>query len=63
MTKGVGEEIPFEVMLAYYSDEAAAKLGGAPPVDQVLRPRVMRSQSGRPVSVSVWKPKVTPKAE
>ncbi|KAA5607012.1 hypothetical protein F1188_03650 [Roseospira marina] len=30
---------------------------GAPHIEQVLRPRVMRSQSGRPVSVHQWRPR------
>lgn len=63
MAKGRGEEIPFEAMLAYYSNEAAARKGGAPSVDQVLRPRVMRAQNGRPVNVTTWKPKTAPKEE
>ncbi len=59
MRKGVGEEIPFAEMLKFYSSEAAARRG-APPVDQVLRPRVMRSQGGKPVNVTAWRPKTMP---
>ncbi|MGE5505147.1 MAG: Panacea domain-containing protein [Actinomycetota bacterium] len=56
MAKGLNEEIAFEAMVKFYSSEAAARKG-APAVDNVLRPRVMRSQSGKPVSVTGWKPK------
>jgi uncharacterized phage-associated protein len=59
MAKGVGEEIPFEAMRDFYASEAASRKG-APHVDKVLRPRVMRSQSGKPVNVTSWRPK--PKA-
>lgn len=56
MAKGVGEEIPFEVMVRYYGAEAAARRN-VPGVEQVMRPRVLRSQSGRPVAVTSWRPK------
>lgn len=56
MAKGLNEEIPFEVMVKYYASEAAARKG-APSVDNVVRPRVMRAQNGRPVSVTSWRPK------
>ncbi len=59
MAKGSGEEIPLEAMIKFYASEAAARKG-APPVDQVLRPRVLRSQGGKPVSVTTWKPKALP---
>lgn len=59
MGKGPGEEIPVEAMVKFYASEAAARRG-APPVDQVLRPRVMRKQGGKPVSVTAWKPKPLP---
>lgn len=59
MLKGLGEEIPFEAMVAYYASEAAARQG-APDVDTVVRPRVMRSQDGRPVNVKSWRPKPAP---
>lgn len=61
MNKGPNEEIPFADMVKFYQGEAAAK-GGAPTADQVVRPRVMRSQSGKPVAVKGWTPKaLTPK--
>lgn len=59
MAKGTGTEIPFAAMVKFYSSEAAARRG-APPVEQVLRPRVLRSQGGKPVSVTTWRPKTMP---
>lgn len=61
MAKGVNEEIPFAEMVAYYTEEAAARSakssGKVDHVDQVVKPRVMRSQTGKPVTVATWKPK------
>lgn len=57
MAKGPGQEIEFKAMLNFYSSEAAARRN-APSVDQVVRPRVMRSQTGKPVAVTSWRPKV-----
>ncbi|HSV29910.1 MAG TPA: hypothetical protein VLL76_10135, partial [Candidatus Omnitrophota bacterium] len=59
MAKGPGEEIAFDVMVKFYSSEAAARKG-APSVDNVVRPRVLRSQTGKPVSVTSWRPKAVP---
>lgn len=61
MAKGPGEEITFETMVKFYSSEAAARKG-APSVDSVVRPRVMRSQTGKPVAVTAWRPG-TPKKD
>jgi len=47
----------------YYSDEAAARnkpASAVDSIDQVLKPRMMRSQNGKPVTVSAWKPKAAP---
>lgn len=60
MAKGQNEEIPFADMVKYYSDEAAARnkpASGVDSIDQVLKPRMMRSQTGKPVTVGAWKPK------
>jgi uncharacterized phage-associated protein len=55
--KGIGVEIPLAAMTEYYTAaRSAAK--GAPGVTEVLRPRVMRSQDGKPVSVNKWMPPV-----
>jgi uncharacterized phage-associated protein len=62
MAKGINEEIPFDEMVKFYTTEAAARSAKTPGhavdhVDQVVKPRVLRSQSGKPVSVVSWKPK------
>jgi len=56
MSKGLGQEIPHETMVAFYGSEIATKRG-VPSVDKVMRPRVLRSAAGRVVAVSSWKPK------
>lgn len=68
LAAGAGSEIPLKAMAAFYGKKPAAttETSGAsatasstsapPPVDQVLRPRVMRSQNGAPVSVQKWMP-------
>lgn len=68
-TGGPGEEITLEAMMAYYgrkgaadkgkaaAEAAAAATDQAPPLTEVLRPRVMRSHKGRPVSVHQWMPR------
>ena len=59
MAKGINEEIPFADMVKYYSDEAAARKSAASvdSIDQIVKPRMLRSQTGKPVTVSAWKPK------
>ncbi|HVI51755.1 MAG TPA: hypothetical protein VM661_11135 [Candidatus Sulfotelmatobacter sp.] len=63
--KGLRTEIPLSAMAAFYGKKNSAtnEAVGAPPITQVLRPRVMRSQDGKPVSVQKWMPsaKVVPK--
>lgn len=63
LAKGLNEEIPFADMVKYYAEEAAQRNRPASPVDsidQVMKPRVLRSQTGKPVAVSAWKPKAAP---
>lgn len=63
MAKGQNEEIPFADMVKYYTEEAEQRNRPASPVDsidQVMKPRVLRSQTGKPVAVSAWKPKAAP---
>jgi len=57
-------EIEVSAMVAFYGGKVRADQGigaltthSAPHIEQVLRPRVMRSQSGRPVNVHQWRPK------
>ena len=68
---GPGTEIAFEAMVDFYATDgltrkkgtgAAATLvvttpSGAPAADKVLRPKVMRSHTGKPVSATRWMPK------
>lgn len=59
--KGPRSEITLKAMVDFYGKKAAASpeaatAAGAPPITQVLRPRMMRSQSGKPVSVQKWMP-------
>ncbi|HYD32576.1 MAG TPA: hypothetical protein VEB64_17165, partial [Azospirillaceae bacterium] len=52
-------EIPLSAMRAFYGTRTSARQG-APELDNVLRPKVMRSHTGRPVSVSKWLPPAKP---
>jgi uncharacterized phage-associated protein len=63
LAAGVGSEIPLKAMTAFYGKKKSAMPeegvpAVAPPVDLVLRPRLMRSQNGSPVSVQKWMPRV-----
>jgi len=62
LLKGPRCEIPLKGMIDFYGRKASAspETTGAPPVSQVMRPRVMRSQSGQPVSVQKWMPPAKP---
>jgi len=70
MAVGPGAEITFEAMVDFYSTDgltrkkgtgAAAEMGvtpsGAPAAAKVLRPKVLRNHSGKPVSATRWMPK------
>jgi uncharacterized phage-associated protein len=62
LAKGLKTEITLASMIEFYGRKASndpdkSERIGAPPVDQVLRPRVMVSQTGKPVSVGRWVPK------
>lgn len=59
-----GAEITIEALVAFYGRKPSSREGigaltdqGAPHIEHVLRPRVMRSQSGRPVNVHQWRPR------
>jgi uncharacterized phage-associated protein len=61
LAKGPRTVITLPAMIEFYGKKAsttpeASAAIGAPPVTQVLRPRMMRSQSGKPVSVQKWMP-------
>ena len=48
---GVRAEIPLEAIRASF-----ARATDSPALDQVVRPKLMRSQDGRPVAVKAWNP-------
>lgn len=56
-------EIPFEAMVEFYGTQglsrksSAAAASDAPSAAKVLRPKVMRDHSGKPVSTTRWMPK------
>ena len=55
--KGLRTPITFEAMIAYYENPtpvASGNVMATPDIKQVLRPKVMRSQDGKPVNVSKW---------
>lgn len=62
LAKGLKSEITLAAMIEFYGKKAAAApeaatAVGAPPIQQVLRPKLMRSQTGKPVAVQRWMPK------
>lgn len=53
-------EIALEAMIAFYGEQGAtrrAKTETAPAAEKVMRPKVMRNATGKPVSVRGWSPK------
>ena len=50
--------IPLSAMVAFYGKRPtqASKAQGVLPVTEVIRPKVLKSQSGKPVSVQKWFP-------
>ncbi len=60
---GAGAEILFEAMLEFYGTQNLSRRQGAsdfqeaPAAGKVLRPKVLRNHSGKPVSVNRWMPK------
>jgi uncharacterized phage-associated protein len=63
---GVGTEISFEAMVTFYVKTLGQQpmrssrdpsVADAPPPDKVLRPKIMRNHSGKPVAVDRWAPK------
>lgn len=65
---GVGTEIAFDAVVDFYMSALSDNLGrgegkaaispaDAPTADQVLRPKLMRSHTGKPVSVNRWSPR------
>jgi uncharacterized phage-associated protein len=58
VAQGPRSVITMTAMIAFYGKKptAASTAMGAPPVKDVLRPKVMKSQDGKPVSVHKWMP-------
>ena len=62
---GAGTEIIFEVIVEFYGAEGLTRRrsgtssvqSAAPAANRVLRPKVMRNHSGKPVTVNRWMPK------
>jgi len=55
-------EIDFESMVAFYGEKpgsrrSAVGAGSATSINKVMRPKVMRNATGKPVSVNRWTPK------
>jgi uncharacterized phage-associated protein len=63
--QGPRTEITLAAMIKFYGRKTAGTVAlkgdqiEAPPIDQVIRPKVMVSQSGKPVSVKKWLPKTS----
>jgi uncharacterized phage-associated protein len=68
LAAGLGVEITFESMVEFYSTDGLSKRRGgastgavtetgAPAAEKVLRPKVLRNHSGKPVSATRWMPK------
>lgn len=60
---GAGSEISLEAMIDFYSIQGTTRrpargaVPDAPSASKVLRPKVMRTHSGKPVSTTKWMPK------
>jgi len=69
LEQGPRSEIPLAAMVKFYGRKASPAKGAAadpaqrgpsfeaPPLEQVVRPKIMVSQDGKPVSVKKWAPK------
>src|SRR5579859_8006895 len=63
LAKGPRSDITLAAMIKFYGRKTAGSVPvkqgqiEAPPVEQVMRPKVMVSQDGKPVSVKKWMPK------
>ncbi len=72
LSAGIGAEITFESMVEFYSIDGLSRRKangstgapggtvtptGAPAAEKVLRPKVLRNHSGKPVSATRWMPK------
>lgn len=63
LAAGVGTEIPLEAMIEFYGTQGTGRKASqgtaldAPSASKVLRPKVMRNATGKPVSTTKWMPK------
>lgn len=63
LAAGVGSEISLEAMIEFYGTQGTTRRPSsqaapdAPSASKVLRPKVMRNHSGKPVSTTRWMPK------
>ncbi|MGE3332745.1 MAG: Panacea domain-containing protein [Rhodospirillaceae bacterium] len=62
LAAGSGSEILLEAMIEFYGSQGtsrrpSAAAQDAPSASKVLRPKVMRNHSGKPVSTTRWMPK------
>ena len=63
LAAGLGSEISLEAMIEFYGTQGTGRKSGqaaaqdAPSASKVLRPKVMRNHSGKPVSTTRWMPK------
>ncbi len=66
LSNGLGTEISFESMVEYYvktlsgmaqNQRKASENPDAIPSDRVLSPKLMRSQTGKPVAINHWSPR------
>lgn len=62
LAAGISTEITLESMIEFYGTQGAGRKSAhaakdAPSASKVLRPKVMRNHSGKPVSTTRWMPK------
>ena len=57
MEKGEGTEIPLTEMVNFYATTTSKRKADVPAPSEVIKPRMLRSQSGKAVTVSTWSPK------
>ncbi|MCA0201399.1 MAG: hypothetical protein LCH56_11240 [Proteobacteria bacterium] len=61
LAAGAGSEISLEAMIEFYGTQGTSRRPAAaqdaPSASKVLRPKVMRNHSGKPVTTTRWMPK------
>jgi len=59
-TNAPGTEITLISMVKFYGakrSDSAARAAGAPNLEQVVKPKILRTQDGKAVTVKAWMPK------